>query len=369
MEAAPRHERAKRPDTPPARHGRPRGKVEPTKAARAPQRQRPSRLSTLVTILWRVVWLAAVAAGFVAVALPWAGAEPPEIVPLAGAVALTTLFTHGLAVRTGGRPLLSGGLALVLAGAAAVLQTPVLLAGAAVGTAVVTAVLAVMATTPAAGFPAVIREVSVAALVGVVGAFGVRAYGAEVSLERTAYLAIGFSLLGAITLVYRLGAGLQGLGRRGFVMLVSGVGLLTVTLAYTEALAKWGSPALIASIDGTFETLRDVAGAVPRPIEVLLGFPALAWGVSTRARRRQGWWVCAFGAAGLAVLAVSLLDPGTTLLEEALSVIYSLVLGLLVGYLVIRADLYLTGARGRRARQLEELAAHRPEPGRFQPLL
>jgi peptidoglycan/LPS O-acetylase OafA/YrhL len=108
---------------------------------------------------------------------------------------------------------------------------------------------------------------------------------------------------------------------------------------------------------------------VPRPIEVLLGFPALAWGVSTRARRRQGWWVCAFGAAGLAVLAVSLLDPGTTLLEEGLSVLFSLGLGLLVGYAVIRADLYLTGARGRRARQLEELAAHRPEPGRFQPLL
>lgn len=115
--------------------------------------------------------------------------------------------------------------------------------------------------------------------------------------------------------------------------------------------------------------MRDLLGAVPRPIEVLLGFPALAWGVSTRARRRQGWWVCAFGAPGLAVVAVALLDPGTTLLEAALTLVYSLVLGLLFGYAVIRADLYLTGARGRRARQLEELAAHRPEPGRFQPLL
>jgi hypothetical protein len=108
---------------------------------------------------------------------------------------------------------------------------------------------------------------------------------------------------------------------------------------------------------------------VPRPIEVLLGFPALAWGVSTRARRRQGWWVCAFGAPGLSVVAVSLLDPDMALLEAGLSVLYSLGLGLLVGYGVIRADLFLTGARGRRARQLEELAAHRPEPGRLQPLL
>jgi len=305
----------------------------------------------------------------VAAALPLTSAEVSEVVRLAGAVTVTTLFTHGLAVRTGGRPLMSGGLALLLASGAAVLQVDVLLAGAAVATAVVTAVLAVMATKPAARFPGVIREVTIAAAVGAIGAVGVWAYGAEVSIERTAYLAIGFSLIGALSLVYRLGAGLQGLGRRGFVMIISGVGLLTVTLAYTEALARWGSPGLVEGIDSTFDAVRDLLGAVPRPIEVLLGFPALAWGVSTRARRRQGWWVCAFGAPGLAVVAVALLDPGTTLLEATLTLVYSLVLGLIFGYGVIRADLYLTGARGRRARQLEELAAHRPEPGRFQPLL
>lgn len=396
-EPASRHARPRHQEQPLPKHGRAKGSERPArepgkgapaetptakagtakpgtakaasdKVTRSPKPRR-TRLATAVTFLWRLIWLTALGAGFVAVVLPWTGADFPDAVGLGGAVAITTLFTHGLAVRTGGRPILSGGLALVLAGGAVALQSSVLLAGAAVATAVVTAVLAVMATTPAAGFAAVIKEVSLAAGVGVVGAFAVRAYGAEVSLERTAYLAIGFSLLGALALVYRLGAGLQGLGRRGFVMIFSGVGLLTVTLAYTAALAQWGSPALIESIDTTFDTLRDAVGAVPRPIEVLLGFPALAWGVSTRARRRQGWWVCAFGAAGLAVLAVSLLDPGTTLLEEALSVLYSLVLGLLVGYAVIRADLYLTGARGRRARQLEELAAHRPEPGRFEPLL
>ena len=63
------------------------------------------------------------------------------------------------------------------------------------------------------------------------------------------------------------------------------------------------------------------------------------------------------------------LDPDVALSEAGLSVFYSLVLGLLVGYAVIRADLFLTGARGRRARRLEELAAHRPEPKRLLPLL
>jgi hypothetical protein len=301
--------------------------------------------------------------------LPWVVDDVPDAVRLGGAVTLTTVFTHGLAVRSGGRPLMSGGLALVFASAAALTQSAVLLAGAAVATAVVTGVLAVLATTPAARFSGVVREVATAALVAVVGAFGVRAWGAEVSLDRTGYLAIGFSLLGALALVYRLGAGLHGLGRRGAVMIVSGVGLLTVTLAYTAALATWGSPGLIEGIDATFDSVRSLLGAVPRPIEVLLGFPALAWGVSTRARRRQGWWVCAFGAPGLAVVALSFLDPTVPISEALLTVVYSLVLGLGVGYAIIRADLFLTGARGRRARQLEELAAHRPEPGRLQPLL
>lgn len=301
--------------------------------------------------------------------VPWTPIEVPDFVPLAGAVTITTLFTHGLAVRSGGRALVSGVLALVLAGGAAFSQNEILLAGATVGTAVVSALLAVLSTTPAAKFSAVVREVTVAAVVAVIGAFAVRAYGAEVSLERTGYLAIGFSLIAALALVYRLGAGLTGLGRRGLVMIISGVALLTITLAYTEALAAWGSPAMIETIDDTFATLSELLGAVPRPIEVLLGFPALAWGVSTRARRRQGWWVCAFGAPGMSVIAVSLLDPDVALVEAGLSVLYSLGLGLLVGYGIIRADLFLTGARGRRARQLEELAAHRPEPGRLQPLL
>lgn len=314
---------------------------------------------------WFVLLLGAIAA----VVLPWTPADVPEAVPLAGAVALTTLFTHGLAVRTGGRPMVSGGLAVLLAGAAVWTQQPVLLAGAALATAVVAALLAVLSTTPAAKFSGVVREVVVAAVVAGVGALAVHAYGAELSVERAGYLAIGFSLIGALVLVYRLGAGLQGIGRRGLVMIVSGVVLLTVTLAYTEALARWGSPGVIEAVEGAFTTAGDVLGAVPRPIEVLLGFPALAWGVSTRARRRQGWWVTAFGAPGMSVVALSLLGPDASPLTAGLSLLYSLALGLLVGYGIIRADLFLTGARGRRARRLEELAAHRPEPGRLQPLL
>jgi hypothetical protein len=230
-------------------------------------------------------------------------------------------------------------------------------------------VLGVMVTKPAARVPAVARECLLAMLVAAVAAFAVDAYEPAVSVERAGYLVLGLSLLGALSLAYRLAAGLHGLGRRGLVMLVSGLGLLAVSLAYTEALARWGSPELVDTFERATRDLRDLVGAVPRPTEFLLGVPALAWGVSTRARRRQGWWGTGFGAAGLALVTSSLLDGRVSLLEVGLATAYSLVAGLLLGYLVIRADSFLSGARGRRARRAEEASAHRPEPGRSHPLL
>ena len=301
--------------------------------------------------------------------LAWTSVPVPRWLPEAGAVTVTVTYAFGLAVRTGGRPVITGGLALLLSAGAVLSALPVLVAGAAVSTAALTAVLGVMSTKPAARFVGVIRECVVAVAVGVVGAFAVEAYPAEVSLERTGYLALGLAMLANLALVYRLGAGLHGLGRRGAVMVVSGLGLLFVTIAYTEALSRWGSPGLVEAVDEATRALRDLVGAVPRPIQVLLGFPALAWGVSTRARRRQGWWVCAFGAAAVTVVAVGLIDPRTSLVEAGLELGYGLVLGLAVGYLVIRLDSFLTGTRGRRARQLEEASAHRPEPGRTHPLM
>ena len=299
----------------------------------------------------------------------WTPLDVPAWVPQAGAATITVTFAFGLAARTGGRPVVAGALALVLALAALLTAMPVLLSAAAVTTATIGAVLGVMVTCPAARFRAVARECLVAVVVAVVAAFAVNAYDAQVSLERASYLVLGLSLLGALALAYRLAAGLHGLGRRGAVMLVSGIGLLAVTLAYTEAIGRWGSPEVVDAVEGTTRTLRDLLGAVPRPTEFLLGIPALAWGVSTRARRRQGWWGTGFGVAGLAVVATSLLDHEVSLLEAGLATAYSLVVGLLLGYLVIRADSFASGARGRRARRLEEASAHRPEPGRTDPLL
>jgi hypothetical protein len=316
-----------------------------------------------------IVWLTLTILAAVAMVLAWTTFEPPTWLPTAGACTVSTTYASGLAVRTGGRPLVAGALAVVVTVTAVVSGLPVLLAGSAVCTAALAAVLSVMATKAAAGFAGVLRECLIAIVLAGVGAFAVEAYQAPVSPDRTRYLVLGLSLLGALGLVYRLGAGLHGLGRRGAIMVIGGIGLLFVTLAYTEALAHWGSPTLIDNLHQATADIRSEIGAVPRPIEFLLSFPALAWGISTRARRRQGWWVCAFAAAGLAVVSLSLLNPRTSLAEAGLSLAYSAALGLALGYLVIRADKFLTGARGRRARRLEEASAHRPEPDRIEALL
>ena len=341
---------------------------DPAPAAEPAPEVRPRR-RRLHGVLLTLAWFLVVVAAAGALVAPWTSVVVPSWVPLAGAVCVTTAYAYALGVRTGGRPLISGLLALVLSAAAAISGAPVLLAGATVCTVALGAVLGVLSTTPAARFVRVVGECLVATAVAAVAAFAATAYDAPISLMRAGYLALALGLLGALLIVFRLGAGLQGLGTRGVIVVVGGLVLLAVSLAYTEALARWGSPGVIEGVDQTARRVHDVLGAVPRPIAFLLGFPALAWGVSTRARRRQGWWACGFGAAALVVVGMSLLRHRAALAEAGLGVGYALVVGLLLGYLVIRVDAFLTGTRGRRARRAEEASAARPEPRRTAPLL
>lgn len=318
--------------------------------------------------LWLLLLVAA-AAGVLAARL---SSDLPDLVREASGGTISTLLAFGLAVRTGGRPVWAAVLTAAVAAAAYTSDWEPLLAGAAVGTGVLAATLGVMATIPAANFARAIREVLLATAVGWVGALGVVAYGhdarLDVDLVRFGYVVLGLSLAGAIALVYRLGAGLHGLGRRGYVVAAGAVVMLAFALAYSEAIAQWGSRELVNTIDEVRATTRDLLGAVPHPIMALLGYPALVWGVFMRARRRQGWWVCAFGVAVTSPSATRLVaqevEAGTVLLGAG----YSLALGVLLGYVVIRVEQSLTGTHGRRARRDEEAEAHRPEPGRFEAL-
>jgi hypothetical protein len=320
--------------------------------------------SKLLTALWLLIvagGLAALVAALIPVGPAWLDG--------AGAVAVVAAYSWALAARTGGRPVIFGGLALVIGVLVLLIDQDYLRTGAAVMTCVVSAVLGVMATTPAVRFARAARECVVAVLIAGVGALATIGFDPVVSVVRFEYVTLGLSIIGAFAVVYRLGAGLHGLGRRGVVVVATCGVLLAGTLLYAEMLRRYGSQDLVDELLNGVRWSRDHLGAFPRPIETVLGVPALAWGVHMRARRRQGWWLCAFGVAATAPVASALVNPAISLLECGLSVLYGLVVGLLIGYVVVRVDLALTGSRGQGGRRLEEAGAVRPEPPRTAALL
>ena len=285
----------------------------------------------------------------------------------AGAVATGTAYAWALAARTGGRPWVFSLLALVLGGGVVAADHDVLRSGAAVVTAVLTAVLAVMATVPVSGFVGAVRETLVALMVSAVGSMATLAWAPVVDLQRFQYTVLGLSLVAAFVTVYRLGAGLHGLGGRGIVVVVAGSLMFVVTVGYAELLQRYGTHDLVQTLDDAVRWSHHHLGAFPRPIIALVGVPALTWGTHMRARRRQGWWVCAFGTAMSAPVAYALVDPGRSVEEAALAIGYGALFGLAVGFVLIRLDLRLTAprsARGRRQARTEEAPAVRPEPGR-----
>jgi len=145
--------------------------------------------------------------------------------------------------------------------------------------------------------------------------------------------------------------------------------LLVVSVAYAQAIRQWGSPELVAGVVDSLAWVEDRLGAVPRPIEALVGFPALLWGVVIRTRRRQGWWMCAFGALGAAGIATSLVQPRVEVSQALLAAGYNVVIGALLGLLIVAVDRLIAGSGGRRIQSQGRAGARRVEPGRLQPLL
>ncbi len=278
------------------------------------------------------------------------------------AAAFGVLVALGLAVRSGGQARSAASLAAVVVVAAFATQWAPLLAGAAFGTAVLAACLAVLGTRPAPTARRVVLEVVLATVLAGAGGLAVEGFSVEVDPERFTYSVIVTALLATVAMVYRLGGGMHALGRRG-VFLVAGAGvLLVVVLVYTAALTQYGSPELVSQVRSAQDWVREHLGGVPHPVEVLIGIPALVWGVSMRSHRRQGWWVCAFGTAATAHLASDFLSRDDTVLASGLGAVYGVVLGLLLGAALIRLERLLTGRGGGRRPET------RSEPSRLHPL-
>ena len=226
---------------------------------------------------------------------------------------------------------------MIIGGAAVITQWEFLLAGAAVATAVLAACLAVLATRPAPTVFAMLRELVVALLVASAGGVGAAGFAVQIDSERFAYTVLGLTLVGTTALVYRLGGWPAQPGTRGLILAAGALALLVVVLVYTAALTRYGSPELILEVQKAQAWTREHLGAVPHPVEVLVGIPALAWGVSMRSHRRQGWWACVFGTAATGHVASDLINGGGLGLSTTLAAAYSIVLGLLIGFAFIRA--------------------------------
>lgn len=288
----------------------------------------------------------------------------PDWFGITGSLIIGPAYAWALAARTGGRPVIFGTLALALGLLAVWADRDIISTGTSVLTTAVAAVLGVMATVPARSFFASARECVIGMGLAGIGAMAAVGFEPAIDVTRFEYLGLGLSLVGAEILVFRLGAGLHGLGRRGVAVVAVGAALLLATLLYAELLRRYGSTGLVDWLLALVDWSRDHLGAFPRPIVAVLGVPALAYGCHMRARRRQGWWVCAFGVAATSPVATSLGNPAVELSEVVLSAVYGLLVGLVFAFVIIRLDLALTGNVGRRRRVAEQAAAGRPEPGR-----
>ena len=189
-----------------------------------------------------------------------------------------------------------------------------------------------------------------AVLIAAVGSLATLGFAPTISLVRFEYATLALSLLGAFArrLPPRRRPPRPGPARcrRGAAPAAPSWSSRCSTPRRCAATAR---PSAVDSLLDAVRWCRAHLGAFPRPVEAVLGIPALAWGVHMRARRRQGWWVCAFGAAGTAAVANALVNPAIGMRECGLSVLYGLVVGLVIGFVVIRADLALGGTGAGRA--------------------
>lgn len=309
-----------------------------------------------VIALW-VLATAGAATSVVAVGAPTWLARPSAAAVL---VTLSMVLTH----RVGGRMRIWASLAALLALAALLLERNVTISAAAGVTAVLATVTSVLVTRPARTVLETLREYGLAVAVALSGTVGVAAWSAPVGYQRFNLLVLGASLAVAIAVVWSLGAGLHGMSRQGVAVLVGVAVLLIVLLAYSSFVRTHGSETVVDAFTATVTWMRDTVGGVPRPVEVLIGLPALVVGVSVRSRHREGWWILVFAVIGTGVITTSLVDPNAYPSYVGLSTLYSVVLGLLVGLVARR--LAMRDRSARRSRAIERPT--RVEPSRRSPL-
>ncbi|MGA9715445.1 MAG: hypothetical protein WBQ48_06400, partial [Aeromicrobium sp.] len=246
----------------------------PTRVARIAS----PRIAYLVMSSFVVLWLVGVAgAGTAVVAV-----GTPEWIQRPSAALLMVVFTVALVHRGGGHMRLWIPPTALLAIVTVAVENNTLLASAAVLTGATAAVWAVLVTRPADGVVRAVAEFLIAIVVALSGTLAVAAWSPPVDYQRFNLIVVGISLALAIGLVWGLGAGLHGMGRQNFAILVGVALALVLVLAYSSFVRTHGSQTVVDLFTNSVIWTRETFGGVPRPVEVLLGFPALLVGVSVR---------------------------------------------------------------------------------------
>ena len=326
--------------------------------------RRPRLTSAALQRTSVAIWFVALLVGTLAAGTSVAAVGAPDWLGRPAAALMMVVFAVGLTHRCGGLLRIWPVLVLVLAVAALTGQTVALLASAALVTAVLGAVLAVMATRPASSIFGSIAEYLLAIGVALSGTLSVAAWNAPVDYQRFNLLVLGASLALIISVVWNLGAGLHGMSKESFWILIGGAALLILLLAYSSFVRTHGSETVINLFIDVVTWTRETFGGIPRPVEVFIGFPALICGVSVRSQRRGGWWILVFAVIGTAVLTSSLVTPSAFPSYIALSTWYSLLMGLIVG--LVARHFVMRERSSRAARAIESVS--RVEPPRTSPL-
>ncbi len=325
---------------------------------RTPRLDSPDTARTVMLGVFALWVVGVVGAGTSLVAV-----DAPDWLVRPAAAMLLVVFSIGLTHRAGGHMRIWTVSATILAVAALVSQANVLISAAAAVTAVLAATWAVVVTKPAETAAASLREFAVSITVALSGTIGVAAWNAPVNYQRFSIVVLAVSLGLVITIVWGLGAGLHGLGKQNFAILIGVAAVAVLLLAYSSFVRTHGSELIVDGFTDLVIWMRQTFGGVPRPTEVLVGFPALVVGVALRSRRREGWWVLVFAVLGTVTVTTSLVSPGAYPTYIGLSTLYSVVLGVGLG-LVLRN--VVLRQRSRRSRAM--VPERRVEPGRLAPL-
>lgn len=281
----------------------------------------------------------------------------------AAAILLVTL-TGMLAHRAGGNTRVWVAPVVFLAALAAATERVWFLSAAAILTAVVAAVLAIVLTRPAVSTLSTLIELATAVAIATSGTLGVAAWHAPVQVRPFALVVLVGSFTLLLAIVGSLGASLHGVGPRTMLFLLAGGIVVALIAFYASFVRAHGSPFITESIESAIFWLRNLIGGVPRPMEALIGFPAIIVGTSLRSQHRQGWWVSILGVFGTMTMTVALVNTGAYPSYFLMSTAYSLVIGIALG---LGLRWFLVGRKRSGSKRAVD-APLRVEPQRFAPL-